>query len=152
VTSGVAALVLSVAPHLNALGMRKVLMESSRAFVQFPQQTGQVGAGYLDAWRALNYVQSMLLAQISTASVASNTSAMTLSNTSLVTGAGASITSRTWSQVSGPVATLTGAGTDAATVVFAAGATGVGTYVFQLVVTDSMGRSSTATQKVVVGV
>ncbi len=147
VTSGVAALVLSIAPNLTPAGMRTVLMESSRAFVRFPSMTGVNGAGYLDAWRAIKYVQSMLLAQIGTAAVASNGSAMTLSSTSLVTGGG-SVTSYAWSQVSGAAVTLTGATTATAGVVFPAGA---GTYVFKLIVTDSLGRSSTAVQTVAVG-
>jgi serine protease len=147
-TAGVVALVLSISPNLTAAGMRSVLTESSRAFVRFPSMTGVNGAGYLDAWRAIKYVQSMLLAQIGTAAVASNGSAMTLSSTSIATGTGASITSYSWSQASGPAATLTGATTANAGVVFPAGA---GTYVFKLVVTDSLGRSSTAVQTVVVG-
>lgn len=172
--AGTAALMLSANADLSAADLTRLLKSTARPFpttggdngdgTVVPQcvapragvdqdqcycTTSTCGAGMLDARAAV--LEAVAVHAVITATPASPQAgqSVTLSAASTALAAGRSIASYAWSLVDGGgVVTALAGATDGATVSFTA--SGNGSVVVQLIVTDTQGRSSTATLTVVV--
>jgi serine protease len=147
--AGVAALLLSINPTLSPAQIRAILQSSARPFPAGSWCTssgsGLCGTGILDAQAALQVLGVPPIVTITNPSqvVAPN---ITVSLSGVATAsAGRSISSYTWTQVTGAsVGTI--ANQNTATASFTAPVTG--TYSFKLTATDSSGLIGTATATV----
>jgi len=153
--TGVAALMLSLDPTLTPVQIKSYLQSSARphppgTICAQTANFGMCGAGLLDAYQALNAVKPSpipppVVTLGSIPSVVTPGTVVMLSG-SAVAGAGRSITSYAWAQLTGATVTISNANTANAN--FTASATG--TYSFMLTATDSGGQTGTATAVLVV--
>jgi serine protease len=149
--SAVIALMLSVNPALTPAQIKSYLQTSSRphpagSTCAQGSYLGLCGAGLLDAAAALTAVSNLppTISLVHASQVVAPGSTVTLAST-VTPASGRTITTYTWTQVSGAaVGTISNANT--ATASFIAPATG--TYGFQLTVTDSAGQSSSAAESI----
>lgn len=168
------AMMLDLAPSLNAGQVRRMLQASARAFPTSgvaPDETGPItqcrapstgvqqlqcycttttcGAGMLDAAAAVALAPSsaVITPVITAPATATAGESITLSAAATVEPAGRTVESVQWTVVSGN-ATITGPD-NAETVSLTT--TGSGTVVVQATVTDSLGLTSTSTQTITVG-
>ncbi len=155
--ASVASLMLAVNPSLTVAQLTDRLKASARPHVVVAGlpactasgtvacncSTATCGSGLLDAPAAVLAAQPGLLpnAAITPVAQAVAGSTVTLSAASSTAGTGASLVGYQWTQLSGPAVTIANGNTAQASVTLPATAA---TFVFQLVVTDSAGRTDNA--------